>query len=306
MRPKHAAAISILLVGCLSGCQSGAPGARFLSLVGLSKKPVVIALTPEPGVLNPFDPYEQLRRTLEKQLAQPVRLELAFPFQVEANLELGFYNYALIGLRDYLVLGKPQRFEVLAVSLDSDGQQARPAVLVVPANSPIERIEELRGKTVAFGPVEDARSYLAGLALLNEHGIKKTDLSLELLPVPGSVKHFAKMRDIAQSVMNFSSDAGFIDVAAYQALPDNSDDRSEPCKRRLRVLARTRPVPDKVLIRSPKADPQLDAAVREFFLSVGREHPDAVRAVRLGGFAPPGEDFQQLCDYLSATRSAGW
>lgn len=294
------AAAGLLLVA--AGCQSGAPGTEFLSLVGLSKKPVVVALTPEPGVLNPFATYEPLRKQMEQAFGRPVRLDLALPrLQLEPNLDLGLYHFAIVGMGDYAGMARRERFGALAMSVGEHGTPGRPALLIVPANSKIESIEALRGKTVAFGPKEDARTTLAALALLREHGIKKTDLSLQLLPVPGSLKHFQKMREIAQSVMNYSSDAGFIDEAAYNGLPETTDVENEPARDRLRVIARTIAVPDKIVLRSPKVDDKTAAQFAQFLLSVGKDHPEVLHPLRLSGFVAPGEELKALCDKLMST-----
>ncbi len=306
MRSKPClAGVLIGLLLAAAGCQSGAPGTEFLSLVGLSKKPVVVALTPEPGVLNPFATYEPLRKKMEQAFGRPVRLDLALPkLQLEPNLDLGLYHFAIVGMGDYAGIGRRGRFDVLAVSVDEHGRKGRPALLIVPATSKIEKVEDLRGKTVAFGPAQDARTTLAALALLREHGISKTDLSLQLLPVPGSLKHFQKMREIAQSVMNYSSDAGFIDVAAYDGLPETTSVENEPARDRLRVIARTMAVPDKVVLRSPKADDKTAAQFTQFLLTSGENHADALHALRLSGFEAPSGTLELLCDKLTSVAPA--
>jgi len=211
MRLCMACIVSMLAVSALgsqAGCRSGAPASRLLHFLGLSKKPVVIALLVEPGVLNPFAPHEKLRKAMSETISRPVRLDLCLPIQLEPNLTLGFYDFAFVTPGCYAAMKDRERFRIVAASADRAGRLARSALLVVSAGSEITRADELRGKMVAFGPSGDARTHQAGLILLREHGLKKTDLSLSLLPVPGSLKHFATMRDIAQSVSNGSSDAG--------------------------------------------------------------------------------------------------
>ena len=75
MRPSATRIVSlVMIVGLLvsqSGCQSGAGRASVLSLFGLSQRPLVIALVAEPGVLNPFAPYEKLRQALSASIKRP-------------------------------------------------------------------------------------------------------------------------------------------------------------------------------------------------------------------------------------------
>ena len=99
MCPNRRSAASLLVVALLvaqAGCHRGAGGASFLSLFGLSEKPVVVALVAKPGVLDPFAPHEKLRQAMSEAIERPVRLDLCFPVQLEPNLKLGFYDFALV------------------------------------------------------------------------------------------------------------------------------------------------------------------------------------------------------------------
>jgi phosphonate transport system substrate-binding protein len=292
------------LLASQSGCQSGATGASVLSLIGLSEKPLVVALIVEPGVLNPFAPHEELRKAMSKAIKRPVRLDLCLPIQLEPNLQLGFYDFACVTPACYVEMSQRVRFDVIAAAADQAGRVARSAVLVVAADSEIEDVTDLRGKTVAFGPRDDARTHHAGLLLLRENGIAKADLSLEVLPLPGSLKHFAKSRDVAQSVINASSDAGFLDEAAFDAMPQTSSIDSEPARDRLRVIARTIPVPTKLVIRSPKAKADLVSKVTDFLLTADEKHPNALRPLLLSGYQAPSEQMLAACKDLSIKPSA--
>lgn len=302
MRSSVRYVLAVLFLGGLAfqtGCQSGGHGAGFLSLIGLSKKPVVISLGVEPGVLNPFANHEKLRKALEDSIGRPVQLRLSFPIQLEPNLELGFYHFAAVTPGDYLAMPKREKFEPIVVSVDESGREARLAVLVVRADSTIQSIEELRGKTLGFGPAEDARTHQAGLALLREHGIEKADLSLGIVPLPGSLKHFPKMRDIAQSVINQSSDAGFIDEAAFEALPETADVEGEPSRDKLRVIGRTVALPGKILIRSPKAEQAIVDQVAQFLLTADQNCPDALKPLFISAFHAPSEEVMAACNGLA-------
>jgi hypothetical protein len=299
--------VTLLLAGSLgaqTGCQSGAGGASLLSLIGLSQRPVVVALAPEPGVLNPFEPHEKLRKAMSAAIKRPVRLDLGLPVQLEPNLDLGFYDFAFVTPACYVEMQNRERFNVIAVAVDRAGRTARSAVLVVAADSKIQSVEELRGKIVAFGPIGDARTHHAGLALLRDHGLKKTDLSLSLFPLPGSLKHFPKMRDIAQSVINGGSDAGFIDEEAFARFPQSTDVQGDPARDELRVLARTMPVPDKLVLQSPKVDAQTARRVADFLLTAGEEHPEALHPLLFSAYEPANEKMLASCERLVARSPA--
>lgn len=307
MRPGTTQVSLLLIIGLgvwHTGCQSGAGGATVLSLFGLSERPVVVALVTEPGVLNPFAPHEKLRKALSAAIKRPVRLDLCLPIQLEPNLKLGFYDFAFVTPACYVRLKDRDRFGVIAVSVDQSGRAVRSAVLVVAADSSIEKAEDLRRKTVAFGPREDARTHHAALALLREHGLKKTDLSLSLLPVPGSLKHFSEMREIARSVIGGSSDAGFIDQAAFDAFEQASSIEGEPTRERLRVIARTIPLPDKLVIHSPKAEAQTVRKVADFLLSADQKHMEALRPLLFSAYREPTETILAACVQLIEPRKS--
>ncbi len=312
--------LTLLATGTLiAGCRS-APVQQTLHLFGLARKPLVVALAADKprqapsltALINPFEPCEPLLAAMSQRLKRPATFDLAFAFQVEGHLSLGLAQLAIVSPRHYAAFEHPERFEVLAVSRDAAGRLARPALLIVRRNSPVRRVEDLAHKVVAFGPAGDPRTHLAALLLLDEHGLSKGDLALEPLPVPGSLKHFSNMRAVAQSVIRGSSDAGFVDLRAWEAWPERADSSDTPARNRLRVLARTLPLPDYLVLRSPKLDDATAQAVRDFLLQADESAPRALVPLDVAGFAPPTDDLLASCRRLrralrelAARRPAG-
>jgi len=296
--PLACAALLPATVGCL-----GRPSYRLLHVIGLAEKPLVVSLVLErspdesnpPPLLNPFEPYGELFKALGQAAGSKVIGDLCFPFQLEPNLGLGICHLAIVSPLQYAQITHREPFEVLAVAADEKDRAARSALLVVAASSPIQTVEELRGRKVAFGPLADARTHHAGLMLLAEHGLSATDLSLELLPLPGSLKHFPHMRGVAQSVINGSSDAGLIDVAAWERFPESDARPDEPVRDKLRVLAATVPLPDALILRSPTLDDATAGKVRQFLLSAASTAPDALRPLHLGGYHAPTPELLDTC-----------
>lgn len=286
-----------------TGCSLGAGGARFLSFVGLTQKPVIVALVPQPGVLNPFASHEELRKTMSASLKRPVLLDLCLPIQLSPNLDLGFYDFAIASEECYASIPGRERFGVVAVARDQNGQAARPAVLIVATDSAIDDVSGLRDKRVAFGPLLDGRTHLAALLLLSDHGLRKSDLKLELLPVPGSLRHFSSMTGIARSVVQGDSDAGFMDEAAYDELPPSADG-NQPARDKLRVIARTMPIADTLVIRSPKAEPEVVQQVAAFLLDAETKCPGALRPLRVSGYEAPDAQLTERCRRLASAAEA--
>lgn len=299
-----------LLCALLTGCQS--VPARFLAVFGINKDPVVVSLvsaeqpaSPDGrlGILtplvNPFEAYGPWRAALAKDLGRPVALDLCFPVQIEPNLALGLCHLAILTPGEYARLPQRERFPVLAVPADERGRVARPALLVVAAASDLHAVEDLRGRTVAFGPAGDCRTHHAALALLAQHGLQPGDLSRELLPLPGSLKHMPNARAVAQTVINASSQAGFIDEAAWERLPPHSPRPDDPDRARLRVIARTCALPDRLIVCSPTLDEATRAKVCQALLGAVEHFPTALRPLRISGYQKPTAELLAACCRLA-------
>jgi ABC-type phosphate/phosphonate transport system substrate-binding protein len=304
---------SLTLVLTQTGCQTAATaGLSVLNLIGLAEKPLVVMHAAERTgspegpleVLDPFAPFAKLNQAMGKAVKRSVVPDMCFSFQVEPNLTLGMGHIAVVTPLQYGRMKDRAKYPVLAVSIDEHGRVERPALLVAATTSPIQKVEDLRGKTVAFGSSRDSRRHHAALALLKEHGLSPTDLSLELFPVPGSLKTFAKSRDVMQSVINASSDAGFVDQEDWDNLPERHRD-DEPGRDKLRVIAETIPVAERLVLRAPA--PMLDdataSAVQEFLLSVDKSAPDALKPLRIGGFREASPEVLAACVRLAETAA---
>jgi ABC-type phosphate/phosphonate transport system substrate-binding protein len=306
--PRHwlfLVAPCLLVVGCVS------VPIRILSLIGLSQKPLVIMHVAEKNTgqpesvaqfFDPFAPYRSLREALGQAVGRAVVPELCFEFQLEPALRLGTSHLAIVSPAHYANLNAREDFRIVAVPVDRSGQAARPALLVVARDSDIQTIEDLARHKVAFGPARHPRSHLAALALLNQHGLKNTDLALEALPIPGSLRHIAKPREVALSVMHGSADAGFIDAQGWDRFPATSGSADTPSHEKFRVIGETASVPNRLIIASPKMQDATFAAVRDFLLTIGGEHPEAVEPLDVSAYE--AADAEQVARWLEVVTLA--
>lgn len=313
-RRRALARRTVLLLGALAmalpGCRS-ATGLTLLSLVGLSQKPVRLGLVAdrvEGGStdiltpLNPFGPYEPLRAALNDELKRPVGLGLCFGFLLEGYLRDGLFDLAVVTPAQYSALREPERYDALAIMEDPDGRSARPGLLVASTIGPVKSIADLKGRVVAFGPPADARRHQAALALLRDHGLAKTDLALEGLPVPGSLKTFPKSRDVCQSVLNNSSAAGFIDSADWDSLPASAAG-NEPARDKFRVLGRTVELPDRMILCGSGLDAETRGRIARILFQLDQQRPDVLRSLASAGFCEPQPELIANCRRLGAAAS---
>lgn len=291
------------------GCQAPVV---VLNLIGIADKPLTITSVAErrydyKGPLQVLDPFEQTRPlydALGKEVRRAVVPDMCFEFQLAPNLALGTAQLADASPLHYARIKDAEKFPVLAVATDPRGRVARPALLVAGASSGISEIGGLRGKTVAFGPPRDARTHHAGLLLLRENGINRADLSLELFPVPGSLKTFPNGPDVLQSVLNKSSDGGFVDELFWESLPDSAESPNAIAKSKFRVIGRTMPVVERLILRSPSLDEATAQQVSQFFLTANERHQAALLRMQYGGFAAPPADLLEQCRRLLAVDAA--
>jgi len=295
----------LVLLAAAAGCQTAR--SLLLSVIGVEKKPLAVALVmdvkPEAAlaVLNPFPRYAALQQALAQELGRPVAVDPCFAFQAQRELETGWYHVAVVTPVQYARLPEPLTANVLVVPVDAQGRTARAAVLVVRADSSVRAAADLRGQSVAFGPEDDSRTHHAALQLLREAGLARTDLALEVLPVPGSLKHLPTAQSVLQAVIRGSAAAGFVDEAAWEELPDTGGP-DEPARDMLRIVGRTAALPDRLFVASPRLDEATADAVREALLRVGTQRPDALSPLGISGYAVPDAELLTACRALSGSQ----
>jgi ABC-type phosphate/phosphonate transport system substrate-binding protein len=297
----------------VAGCQT--TGLRFLNLVGLTHKPVAVALVSKNeaspvlnvvGALNPFPAYVALQEAMAKGLDRPVGVEPCFAPQVEPGLRSGWYDLAVISPPQWAGFENRTDLRVVVAPVDQRDRIVRCAFLVVAADSPIRAVEELRGKSVAFGPPEDTLTHYAALALLRRQGVTTADLKLELLPIPGSLKHIADGRGLALSVISGGSAAGFIDEADFESLPVQGSGDSDPAQSKLRVVDRTLALPQRLIVASPSLDEHTVHRIRTLLVEMDRTNPSALKPLDVKAYrVPSAEDVERCVTLEPVVRGTG-
>lgn len=299
---KYVVVSLIVSLGAAIGCQS--TGLRLLNVIGVSKRPVVIGLASQNDVthvgnaLNPFPAHEEFRKALGERIGRPVAIEPCFAFQVPGLLKDNWYNLAVISPAHYARYNDPVSFPILVLPADENGRIVRAAVLVTAANSPIQKPGDLRSKSVGFGPAEDSLTHYAALELLWEYNIQRSDLALEVLPVPGSLRHFDSGRDVAKSILGGGVAAGFMDERDWEALPETAGDEAEPSRSKLRILGKTASYPIRLFTYSPALDEETREAVRSALLRMHETDPNSLRPLGYSKFLATDPNAVDACLHL--------
>jgi ABC-type phosphate/phosphonate transport system substrate-binding protein len=280
------------LIALNFGCRHG--GIPLINLLGISK-PVVIALSTDGPIqaLNPFSPYDRLRSALSHDIGHDVALDLCQPFQVVPGMNWGVYHLAIVSPRYFAEQSAGNQLEAVAVPVDEHNRVGRRALLIVKADSAIQKPEDLSGKNVGFGPNDNPRTEYAALSLLENSGVKRSDVAREVLPVPGSLRHYSNPRDLADAIISQKTDAGFIDEIDWEEFAAAPESDRRLAQTDFRVIAATAAIPDYVIVRAPKMDGDMNdrvQRVQQALVEMHRTHPDALRPLNVLGFRRPSAE----------------
>lgn len=209
-------------------------------------------------VVHPFDTpsrlferFRPLTLYLGGALGRPVRLVIAATYDEQiAMINDGRAQLAYLGPTPYVRVRERARVEILVGEAES-GQAFYQSAIVVRADSPIQRVADLQGRSLALGAEISMSSAVAPKLMLAQAGVKLADLA--------SYAHLDRHERVALSVLHNDFDAGglLLDIArAY--LP-----------RGLRIIGISPPLPPHVIVASPGLPPEARRQARLALL-----HPD--------------------------------
>ena len=93
------------------------------------------------------------------------------------DLGTGAVQFAFIGAGSYIQVYSKYGVIPLVHGLNAQGEARYQSVIIVPPDSPIRNIEDLRGKHFAFGSVTSTQGHLIPRIILAEHGLTLDDLA---------------------------------------------------------------------------------------------------------------------------------
>lgn len=179
--------------------------------------------------------YQKLAEHLQKKLGRQVRLTfsealktaLAGDAKGRADLVIGKHS---VVLADADRLHLPLR--AVASLTGKDGLATQTGLIVVPAGDPAQKVDQLQGYRILFGPPDCAEKYSAAMALLKSAGVS----------VPEKIETSAACSDGATKILELGSDARAAAVISSYAQP-----LLQGCgtikKGDLRVVGTSEPVP---------------------------------------------------------------
>lgn len=167
-------------------------------------------------------------------------------------------DVAFFGPLSYLQAREKGAAELLAVAVEN-GASVYYAGIFVGSDSPIERLQDLHGRSVAFGDVNSASSFAYPLIMLMDAGIDPVK-DLSAVRLTGS--HASSLKALAEGQV----DAACASFDSFEkAVRQKSID-----PQKLRILAKSAPIPYPPLAMHPSLAPELKARLRAAFAEVHR------------------------------------
>lgn len=163
-----------------------------------------------------------------------------------------------------------QGFEVIAQQVPVNSPEGMRSVILVRADSPYRRLEDLKGKRIAFGGAEQTFfSNVMAKAMLRRAGLEGQYVATS--PSGPLSNVFPPLLD------------GHVEAAATGTLALNNQVlRAQYIEGRLRVLAQSEPLPGLPWLVGPRLDPAIRDEIRHFLLDFGADTPGHA-AMRIAG-----------------------
>ncbi len=239
------------------------------SPVQSAESPMRIGMVPDAGATQvSIDEKAPLREYLERAIG--TRVELIIPTNYNATVEAlgnGSLDFAYLGGLTY-VKARARYNVIPLVQRESDLQFH--SLFITGANSSINSLQDLRGKTFAFGDINSTSGHLMPYAALKQsHIFPGTDFSF---------RYTGSHPATAKAVEAGTADAGAIDETVFRTMLSQGQLDSA----KLRVFYTTPPFIDYVWVARQDMSEEAREKFSEAFLSLNQERDAKVLAILRG------------------------
>jgi phosphonate transport system substrate-binding protein len=239
-----------------------------------------------------FSPLiDDISRSLTQQLSRPVDIELVISRTYEAaqkQLAAGEVHIARFGPASYVVT-KEQEPGISIIAVEEVAEQTNfNGIVFVRADSGITSLDQLKGKTFAFGDKSSTIGRFLPQVALIESGIHAKDLK--------KYAYLERHDKVATAVLNGEYDAGAAKESTFAKYQGRS-----PGLKQLKILKNV----TKPWLAKKDLDPAVIEALRGFLLAY---HDEKVlkQLDDASGFQPgKDEDFDQIRKAMKAAKEFG-
>lgn len=193
---------------CIQASMGGLFLLLLLPVVALGQQPIIFGIHPylQSEVLQ--QRFKPLADYLSEQLGVPVIVKVGTSYQHHIRaVGSDQIDIAFLGPSQYIYVTERFGPKPLLVRMETNANPTFKGHIVVQDNSPIQRIEQLRGKRFAFGDPDSTMSSLVPQAMLLKSGIGLDDL--------GGYRHYSNHDNVAITVLAGDADAGGVKEEVY-------------------------------------------------------------------------------------------
>ncbi len=230
-----------------------------------------VALLPDESSATVIKNNAGLKAYLEKQLGKKVEIVVTTDYSsmIEAmrhgRLDLGYF-----GPLSYVLAKSKSSIEPFAARLHK-GSTTYQAVVIANVAAGITKIEDIKGKNMAYGDIASTSSHLIPKAMLQKKGLEaKKDYE----------EHFVGSHDaVALAVQNGHAQAGGLSKTIFETLLEKKT--IDPAK--IKVIAVSDSYPEYPWAMRSDLSPALKEKVKSAFLSL--KDKDVLKPLKADGFA---------------------
>lgn len=247
---------------------------------GSGEAPVRIGMgamiTPKEGYVY----YQRLKEYIEKKLGHPVQLvDRGSYAEMNRLLETGGVDMAFVCAGPYVEGKEKFGMELLAMPLVK-GKPIYYSYIIVPKDSPVRRLENLRGKVFAFADPKSNSGKLVPTYMLSRMNETPETFFSRFQFTYG---HDVSIRAVAENL---------VDGAAVDSLIWEYTARNTPMlAAKTRIIAQSEPYGIPPVVVRPGLDPQLKQRLKEILISASSDTAgkEILSGMMIDGFVP-GDD----------------
>jgi phosphonate transport system substrate-binding protein len=244
------------------------------------KKDIVVAVLPCKDVVMTFKKFHPLVTFLKKVTGMEINLVIRKDsVQLEKDLKNGDIDFVFQDPYTYVRLANLYNKGKLLGTLTRQGTRIQSGVVIVRKDSGIRRLEDLKGKTVMFGPKLSATNWVVAKLLFEKRGLN-IDQDLK------AYSNGTCCEDTAFNVYLKKVDAGVVCDHFFEEHSEMQRELGIDIKE-LAIIDKTRLIPTNVFAASQIVSEGVIKTVNQALLSLDKnknEHGKLLYPAELGGF----------------------
>ncbi len=204
-----------------------------------------------------FKKFTPLAEYLSRKIGKRIDLKVAVDFQGAIDdIGKGLTQFCFMTPSTYIEAHEKYGVEVLVKAL-RDGKPFQHSVIVTRQDSPIRAVEDIRGRSFAFGDIHSTSSHIVPRGMLLEAGVDIKDLLF--------YNYLGHHDDVAKAVLSGDFDAGGIMESAAHKFKDMG----------LKLLKYSEDIPEFNICVSRSLDAEVCKEIKDILISLNPADPES-------------------------------